>query len=96
MRISSDSSDKAYCQMTADVKVFLNKQEVKHVVTADEDLGIVIVYLKNNGKFSVIRHKQEVRTLTLTGEVNIYLGPRTKRHLKFLEDNNLDNFGGKR
>ena len=96
MRISCDKKDPGYCRVTTDVKIFLNKQEVEHVVTTDEELGIVVVRLRNNGKYVLSRDKTHAKTITLKGEVDIYLGPRTKKYLKWRKDNNLDNFGGKR
>ena len=51
MRISMDKADRGYNTLIGPrAKIFLDGEEVKNCVTADEELGLVICYLVEENK----------------------------------------------
>ena len=81
MRISSDHRDSghrtylAWGGPTSGARVLLNGEEVKHCVTADEELGEVLVWLTDEaGK--IIVEGDEVRSEWRRGKVEVILPAR--------------------
>jgi hypothetical protein len=83
MRISSNPNDdigyKQYCQMLTDlgttIEIYLDGVRQDHVVTADEELGMIIRYVQDSGNF-VLLSSGEVDTETLSGKVEIRVKQR--------------------
>ena len=70
MRVSVNSGDAGYKHDWHRYEAYLNDELCNHCVTADEELGIVEVYKKNeHGDFII--NKDSLVTETLTGKVKI-------------------------
>lgn len=75
MRVSGDRSDPGYeTPMARYARVFLDHQEIRHVVTADDAEGLVVVEVTDDGGRPVLdRSKKQILRKEMRGHVQIIL-----------------------
>lgn len=72
MRLSVDPNDRGFAPAAIGARVFLDGVEVQDVVTADEELGEVIVLERNEaGEFFLDLELDEAKRATRNGVVRI-------------------------
>ena len=77
MRISADRSDPGFDHSYRSAIVFLNGKRVQRCITADEDLGVVIVHAVGaDGNVIFDREKGEVVREEVRGSVRVVLPVR--------------------
>jgi hypothetical protein len=74
MRLSAKKGDPGYTRSTYGATVLLDGKEIKDVLTADEEAGYVVVYLRNSeGHFMLNDTRTEIVSKSLHGSVQINL-----------------------
>lgn len=74
MRLSAKRGDPGYTRNVYGAIVLLDGKEIKDVLTADEEAGYVVVYLRNSeGHFILNDARTEVVSKTIHGVVQINL-----------------------
>jgi len=77
MRISAESGDPGYSPMYLHARVWFNGVERKDVVTADEEKGMVVVYVRHdNGELRLDHGARAMMTEILFGKVVIEVSAR--------------------
>ncbi|MCK5017393.1 MAG: hypothetical protein KAS32_10035 [Candidatus Peribacteraceae bacterium] len=72
MRISTDKTDFGYKLYAYKHEVYLNNKIVSECITADEDLGFVIVLYRNpKGEFELNHSTNKPKTKIIKGKVKI-------------------------
>lgn len=73
MRVSVDKDDKGYSPYAHHVidKVYLNGVELTHIVTADDEAGLVVFYCTDDEGKYLLDDDEKLVTGTLTGDVEI-------------------------
>lgn len=81
MRLSVDKSDPGYCPETQRVRVMLNGQEVRGVITADEERRMLVRYARNSDGLIYLRPSGDALvTETVAGDVRIEFLPGHSLH----------------
>lgn len=74
MRVSVRRSDSGYVDFSHRVKVIFNGEELRHCITADEELNYVLCYaLNDEGDFFVEEGLDTPKVIELYGEVQIII-----------------------
>lgn len=72
MRLSISKDDKSYdLDKAINCRVLFNGKECKDAITADEELGMVLVYKKNKQGKSFLDYNGEIATEKLYGKVKL-------------------------
>lgn len=72
MRVSVVKGDPGYKNVTHNINVYLDGNKVDRCITADDQLGLVVVYVFRDGKY--VLNGDEVATEIMTGDVRIEIG----------------------
>lgn len=77
MRVSVDKDDPGYSPASYAIidKIYLNGIEIKHVITADDDAGVIIFYCTDENGHYIIDDDDRLMTGTLSGDVEIVFYP---------------------
>lgn len=67
-----------YCELSSgnDFKFFLDDVEVDHVITADDEEGFLLVYVRDASGKPIDRRDGTPITAHVPGAVRIYIAPR--------------------
>lgn len=78
MRLSANEEDPGYKPELFNANIKLDGKIIDSVITADEEEGFVLAYVKDsNGKYEIDEEKQTLVQKRLEGKVEIILDGRT-------------------
>lgn len=90
MRVSADIEDRDYSHAAAFLQVFLDGDEVRMCITADDTRGEVLCYdVDEKGYIRFDPGSVRAKTVTLTGKVEIVVHPGSSPEVRSLTADQL-------